>query len=283
MYVSRPGARIHYQVTGTGGGDLVLCPPCQPVFYSRMWKYQVPYLSRYFRVVTMDPRGNGRSDRARTGYDFETRYGDLLAVLEQAARPPFALVAFSCASMLAARYAVDHPGHLSRLVLVGAQYAQSLPRPFEEKVARIIRADFAGWRERLMRSSFREPHSLKGIEDAVAWAGESEPEVFVEALGQIEKDDVRDLLPRLGVPTLILHGSEDRIVPYSHGVKFAEAAGARLVTFADGGHALPAREPAQVNRLVRDFVLGRDVPSHTVPARPERKAPPRRPPRSARR
>ena len=99
-----------------------------------MWKGEVPYLSRYFWVTAIDPRGNGRSDRPATGYDFATRYGDLLAVLDEAVRPPFAFVAFSCASMLAVRYAVEHPERVSAADLRGAQYAQSLPKPFEERV-----------------------------------------------------------------------------------------------------------------------------------------------------
>jgi hypothetical protein len=75
-------------VTGSGGRDLFLLPQCQPATYSRQWKNQVPYLSRYFRVVTMDLRGNGRSDRPAGGYDLDTRYQDFLAVLETAVRPP---------------------------------------------------------------------------------------------------------------------------------------------------------------------------------------------------
>src|SRR5262249_18628657 len=79
MYVSRPGARIFYPVPGSAEHDVVLVPPCYPIVYSRTWKMQVPYLSRMFRVATMDFRGNGRSDRPATGYDFETLYGDLSA------------------------------------------------------------------------------------------------------------------------------------------------------------------------------------------------------------
>ncbi len=277
MYVQRPDARIFYQATGKGSHDVVLCPPCQPAIYSRMWKYQIPYLSRYFRVIAMDQRGNGRSDRPPTGYDFETRYADLLAVLAETVRPPFALVAFSCASMLAARYAVEHPERLSHLILTCAQYAQSLPRPFEERVAAVIRHDFDGWRERLFRNVFPEPHSLKGIEDGIAWAGETSPDVLVEALREIEKDNVYDLLGRVRVPTLLLHGTHDRIVPYSHGEKFAAAVpGARLVTFEGGGHGLPNREAAKVNTIVRDFVLGREVSSQRIPPLAERTTPPRR-------
>lgn len=274
MFVERPRAKIYYQTTGSGSRDLFFHGPCQPAAHSRMWKAQLPYLSRHFRVTTMDPRGNGRSDRATTGYDFETRYADLGAVLDETIQRPFAFVAFSCASMLAVRYAVDHPDRVSHLVLIGAQYAQSLPKPFEERVARVIREDFDGWRTRLFTKATPEPHSLKIVEDCVAWAGESSAEIFVEALVQIEKDDVFDLLGKLTVPVLILHGTRDPIVPYSHGQKFAAAVpGATLVTFDGGGHMLNGREPVKVNHLIRDFVLGRPVESRTIPAMTERTAP----------
>ncbi len=282
MYVDRPGAKIFYQVTGAGATDVVFLPPCQPVLHSRMWKAQIPYFSRHFRVVTMDPRGNGRSGRPATGYDFATRYGDLLAVLAEAARPPFTIVAFTCASMLAVRYAVEHPDHLSHLVCISPQYAQSLPEPFEEKVGRVIRQDFDGWRTRLFGKIFPEPHSLRWIEDGITWAGESSPDIFVEALREIGKDNVHELLHQIRVPTLLLHGTEDPVVPYGHGRKFAEAVpDARLVTFEGGGHGLPAREVVKVNHLIRDFVQGADVEPRIVPRSTVRKAPvvPRRSPR----
>ena len=137
MFVQRPDAKIFYQVTGGGGPDLFLSPSLQPATYSRMWKNQIPYLSRYFRVATMDTRGSGRSDRPATGYDLATRYGDLVAVLVEAVRPPFGFVAFACSALLAFRYVVEHPGCVSHLILVSGQYAESVPKPFEEKVARV--------------------------------------------------------------------------------------------------------------------------------------------------
>jgi pimeloyl-ACP methyl ester carboxylesterase/UDP:flavonoid glycosyltransferase YjiC (YdhE family) len=284
MFIERPDATLYWDATGEGTPDVFLCPPRQPVMYGRLWKNQVPYLSHYFRVVTMDPRGNGRSGRPVTGYDFETHYADLLAVLDAAVRPPFVFVAFSCASMLAVRYATEYPERVSHLVFVGAQYRQALPQPFEEKVARVIRRDFDGWRHRLFTKSLPEPHSLKGVEDMVGWAGESSPEIYVEALRSIEPDDVSPLLGKIRTPALILHGTEDPVVPYRHGERFANAVpGACLLTFDGGGHALPVREPVKVNRAIRDFVLGAPSESATVPrmaervtARPRRRASTRR-------
>jgi pimeloyl-ACP methyl ester carboxylesterase len=291
MYVHRPDARIFYQVTGGGARDLLLLPQCQVVTYSRMWKHQIPYLSRYFRVITMDPRGNGRSDRPPTGYDLDSRYGDLAAVLDEVARPPIALVAFSCAAPLAFRYAVEHPDRLSHLILLSGQYAEAVPQPFEDRVARVIRDDFDSWRARLFRRVFPEPHSLKGIEDCVTWAGETTPEILIESLRAIDGTNVYDLLGRVRVPTLALHGSDDKIVPYSHAQKMVAAIpGARLVTFERGGHGLFGRDSVKINRLIRDFVLGQEVAETRIPATTARTVPaadpapaPRRAPRDSRR
>ena len=142
----------------------------------------------------------------------------------------------------------------------------------------MIREDFDGWRTRLTTKCLPEPHSLKGVEDGIGWAGETSPEIFVEALAQIERDNVYDLLGRVETPTLVIHGTEDWIVPYSHGKKFTDAVrGATLVGFQGGGHFLPAREAVKVNRLIRDFVQGRRVEGGVVPAIAERKTPPKAP------
>lgn len=54
--------KIGYEVFGDGAPAVVFAP-VDPIIESRAWKAQVPYLARYFRVVTIDPPGNGRSDR----------------------------------------------------------------------------------------------------------------------------------------------------------------------------------------------------------------------------
>ena len=61
-YVERDGVRVFYEVYGHGEPTILLPPPWA-IVYSRVWKMQIPYLSRHFRVVVYDGRGNGRSDR----------------------------------------------------------------------------------------------------------------------------------------------------------------------------------------------------------------------------
>jgi len=65
-FIERDGVKVGYEVFGAGEPAVVF-PPIDGIVHSRCWKAQVPYLARFFKVVTIDPRGNGRSDRPQ-GY-----------------------------------------------------------------------------------------------------------------------------------------------------------------------------------------------------------------------
>jgi pimeloyl-ACP methyl ester carboxylesterase len=71
-FADSDGVRIGYEVFGQGEETLLLLPPWS-IIHSRFWKAQVPYLSRHFRVVTFDGRGNGRSDRPTTADGYGPR------------------------------------------------------------------------------------------------------------------------------------------------------------------------------------------------------------------
>jgi pimeloyl-ACP methyl ester carboxylesterase len=73
-FVERDGVKVAYEVFGSGDPALVFAPT-DPLVHSRAWKAQVPYLARTSRVVTIDPRGNGRSDRPRSSAAYaDTEY-----------------------------------------------------------------------------------------------------------------------------------------------------------------------------------------------------------------
>src|SRR4051812_7911173 len=62
-YVDRDGVKVAYEAYGQQPGIAIVFAPVDTIVHSRAWKAQVPYLARHHRVVTIDPRGNGRSDR----------------------------------------------------------------------------------------------------------------------------------------------------------------------------------------------------------------------------
>ena len=88
-YVERGGVRIGYETfgfDGPGAADrpAVVFVPIDTIVHSRAWKGQVPYLSQHFRVVTIDPRGNGRTDRPTSSgaYDDLEFVADTIAVMD---------------------------------------------------------------------------------------------------------------------------------------------------------------------------------------------------------
>ena len=63
-YVERDGVSVFWEAYG-GGEPTILLLPTWSIIHSRCWKMQIPYLARHARVITFDPRGNGKSDRPR--------------------------------------------------------------------------------------------------------------------------------------------------------------------------------------------------------------------------
>src|SRR5438552_322559 len=109
-YVERDGVRVHYEVFGSGEPTVLLLPTWS-IVHSRVWKMQVPYLSRHCRVVTFDGRGNGLSDRPEDPevYAEEEFVADALAVLDATQTARAFVVGFSMGARRALLLAADHP------------------------------------------------------------------------------------------------------------------------------------------------------------------------------
>lgn len=82
-YIVRDGVNVYYETFGDGE-PTVLLMPTYPIVYSLMWKAQVAYLARHYRVVTFDPRGNGKTDRptAPAAYQDSQYVADALQVMD---------------------------------------------------------------------------------------------------------------------------------------------------------------------------------------------------------
>src|SRR5215813_12127834 len=138
-FVERDGVRVFWESYGSGDQTILLLPTWE-IVHSRIWKGQIPYLARRFRVVTFDPRGNGRSDRpAEPGaYDRREYVADAVAILDTLGVGRAAVVSW-CAGvgiMLAAAY----PDRVSALVdiasdgLITEEPADEFGYPFDEEL-----------------------------------------------------------------------------------------------------------------------------------------------------
>jgi len=274
--VERDGVRSHWERYGDGEQTILLLPTWS-ILHSRHWKAQIPYLSRHFRVLTFDGRGNGLSDRPDEveAYELVEFAEDAVAVLDAAGISSATVAGLSMGAPMAMHLASRHPERVDALALLGPSVPFLSPPPAERPMhpfgdeldtdegwAKYNRhywlRDYRGFLEFFFSQVFSEPHSTKQIEDCVAWGLDTTPETLVQtqlaSWGMPDLEAVEAMCRNVRCPLLVIHGSDDRIAPFARGERIAELSGGELVRFEGSGHAVQARDPVQVNLLLRELV-----------------------------
>ncbi len=254
-YAVNSGVRLYYEVAGDGERALLFVPPYQ-IAHSRLWKMQVPFLAHHYRTIVYDPRGNGKSDRPATDYGIDALVGDALAVLDHLGVERCGLVTVSAGTQTCLHLTARYPDRVSGVVIIGGGIsAGGGVTPELAGRLRLMRADYDAYVRGFWDSIFVEPHSTKPKDDGWEWAHETSADVLAAAqeYGWALVDS-RAAAERVGCPVLILHGTDDRRIPYEMGRAIHEhLPQSRMVTFDDGGHLPNVREPVKVNLLVREF------------------------------
>jgi pimeloyl-ACP methyl ester carboxylesterase len=108
--VARDGVRIFWERSGDGDPTLLFLPTWT-IIHSRCWKAQIPYFARHCRVLTFDPRGNGRSDRPKHPVLYAEREfaADALAVMHATKTERVVLVSLSKGAQRALLLSANHP------------------------------------------------------------------------------------------------------------------------------------------------------------------------------
>jgi pimeloyl-ACP methyl ester carboxylesterase len=120
-FIERDGVKVAYEVFGAGQPALVFAPT-DPLVHSRAWKAQVPYLAQAFQVLTIDPRGNGKSDRPRSAAAYaDTEFvADTIAIMDAAGIDQADLIGHCTGAWTALMTASLHPGRVLGVVGVAA-------------------------------------------------------------------------------------------------------------------------------------------------------------------
>lgn len=274
-FVTRDGVNLGFEVFG-GGDRTILLMPTWTIVHSRVWKMQVAYLARHYRVITYDGPGNGRSDTAPdpSRYAADEYAGDALAVLDATGTDSAVVVGLSLGAAYATRLARIAPDRVEAIVMIGPSIAltppsperdltfRSFTEPYPENVSGWGKYNLSYWRDHyedfaqfFFEQCFIEPHSTKPIEDAIGWARGAGAEVLAAEAGKPEPDETWPVaVAALTCPVLVIHGTHDRISSYERGVETARLSGGSLLTMEGSGHIPNAREPVAVNRAIRSFV-----------------------------
>ena len=286
-YTATSGVHLAYQVFGDGPVDLVFVPG----FISHLeYAWQDPLLARFLRrlstlarVITFDKRGMGLSDRDPLDrpIPLSDRVLDLTAVLDAAGSQRAVLLAWSEGGPLAIRFAAEYPERTSGLVLLGttARFTQAEDFPIgipREVLSVFIDAMGAEWGTgvgfELYAPSLAEDQRTRAWWAAYQRFAATPGAVRVTLSTQLDVD-VRPLMKQVSAPTLVVHRSQDMIIPVECAHYLAEhIAGAVLHEQPAEDHIFWVGHQDDTLAAVRTLI-GRTLPDG-VPARARRPARP---------
>ena len=224
-------------------------------------------LARDFEVITMDNRGTGRSARAQKGFTLSDLAEDVAGVLAALEIDSAHVLGVSMGGMVAQELALGRPD-LVRTLTLGCTFfgGERAIRTAPEVIQSISEAVMSGDRERAVVNGFEvslsKAHQVDPVNferfKAVTLDRPVSVSVLFMQLQAIEAFDVADRLSSLDVPTLVIHGSEDRMIDVRNGEMVAEAIpGARLEILEGVGHLFFWEEPERAAGLVREHALAR--------------------------
>lgn len=264
-----------------GSGETVVLIHGYPLS-GASWERQIPtLLAAGHRVITYDRRGFGKSSQPTTGYNYDTLAEDLHKLVTHLKLRDFTLAGFSMGGGEVARYLGKYGSKgVSKAVFIGSVPPFLLKTP--DNSEGVDSAVFEGIQKAIMADryvffteffkNFYNTDLLLGkrvSEQAIqaSWnvaAGASATASL--ACVQSWQEDFREDLKRIDLPTLVIHGDADRIVPISaSGLRTATLIkGARLLTIKDGPHCIPWTHADEVNRGLVDF-LAKGVTKSAVP------------------
>ncbi len=263
------GVRIAYATLGQGPALVKTANWMSHLEYdwkSPLWRHLARELSREFRLVRYDQRGNGLSDWNVDDFSLDACVSDLETVIDAVGLERFALLGVSQGSRVAIAYAVRHPERVSRLVLYGGaargwKHRSQGARDSRAGLQALIRE---GWGRDTpaFRQVFTTLFMPGASPEQAAWFNElqrasSSAENAVrltEAAGEV---DVTDRLASVRAPTLVMHATEDAMVGLEEARRLAAGIpGARFVALQSQNHLLLEDEPAFARLLseIRKFV-----------------------------
>jgi pimeloyl-ACP methyl ester carboxylesterase/DNA-binding CsgD family transcriptional regulator len=259
MLRTRDGVNIAWASTGDG-------PPfvrastwlthLEHDWESPVWRHWIEFFAEHFELIRYDERGSGMSDWVVDDYSWTHWPEDLEEVIDAAGiDTPFAILGVSQGGVAAISYAVRYPERVSHLVLCGA-YSRGWGERNDSEGAQQYRAILEltrlGWGQQnpVYRQLFTSRFVPEGTPEQFDWFNElcrksTKPEVAYELLKARMSPNVGDLLPKVKVPTLVLHATHDEVVPLSEGRFLAtEIPNARFVQLESRNHILLEDEPA---------------------------------------
>jgi 3-oxoadipate enol-lactonase len=256
------GLDIHHEVQGEG-------PPIVFVHglgaTSNVWHAQRTALSKYYRVITYDRSGSGRSQRPRESYSIDAWTEELAGLLDYLAIPSAVVVGHSLGSMVAQRFAGKYPGRTKALILAGgeAELGPEAKKILTER-ARSIEAHGLGgvvdaWLSAVLSAATRVGNAaLAGLVREMFLSNDAK--TYVLHCLALRDGDVRNDQRHIVCPTLLTVGDQDPVTPLSWQRQIAAGiANSRIRIVPNTAHMTMLEAPTVFNTVVMDFLAALEL------------------------
>lgn len=268
LHVAKSGdLDIAYRVEGDGDETVLLVMGLGG--RAADWGVAFPRgLAERYRVVRFDNRGIGASSKAPGGYGLDDLARDAVAVLDALAVERAHVIGISMGGMIAQLLGLDHAHRVDRLVLLSTHYGGfRLVPPHPDALALFDPATFLARGAdpaAMMRHTLsvitapgfvtRAPEAVEALLSYVR-AQPTRPASFMAQLQAIFLSDRSERVRAITRPTLIVHGTHDKLVPVENGKNLAaRIEGARLVLLEECGHMPMWEKPEALTRVIVDFL-----------------------------
>ena len=261
--------KIHFK--DYGNGKPVILIHGWPLS-NEMWEYQIENLvANNFRVIAYDRRGFGKSSQPWNGYDYDTLTDDLQQIIEQLKLENATLVGFSMGGGEVVRYLTRYSGKgVSKIILISSVTPFQLKteenpdgKSMEEgnKTADAIKVDRIGFLDDFGKNFFgisliSKPLSTPLLEYYRMLCSLASPHATLECAKSFSTTDFRHEMININIPTLIIHGDNDKIVPIeASSEKSAKLIpNSKFIVYDDAPHGLFYTHKEKLNADIVEFL-----------------------------
>lgn len=241
----------------------------------RDWEPQLDGLRDRYRVVVIEHRGHGRSERGAGDYSTDLFAADAAAVLRDLGIDHAYVVGLSMGGMIAQKLALAEPGLVEALVLcdTGTHMGRRATQYLTDAARQIREHGFPDSRGEVRAegsafSRWTVEHQPQVARTNMREAEANDPDCWARAALAVTRHDTRDGIGRITAPTLVVWGEEDQAVPLRLARPLVDALGGpKLVVLADAGHVCNLDQPAAFEAAIEEFFRANPCRATPAPAR----------------
>ncbi|MHA1267728.1 MAG: alpha/beta fold hydrolase [Candidatus Helarchaeota archaeon] len=261
------GVRMWYEIHGDENGRTILLYHGWGAS-TAFWSEQIPMLVEMgYRVISLDSRGHGKSDKPKKGYNLDQLRDDFVVFQKELALTEWAVIGHSAGGGVAQITYHDYPEQTKALILIDTSY--TIVETFQQRLFwNLLPIPLSLALNPIVRWSVRKISQLsipliaatlnKPIETVKAWVHDlnAVPSyVIIEEIKQIVNYNLEEKLPEIKVPTCLIGGTLDTITPLSKIRKMKQKIpDAYLCVIKNAGHFALITHSEQVNRCIREFL-----------------------------